>query len=107
MPIYEYQCLACGHIEDFIQKFSDPPETLCPHCGKESLKKNVTAPSFQLSGSGWYATDYKDKPAPAKTENATKDSGKATDEKKSDTTSSEPKTPETKPAPVVEKPKKE
>lgn len=63
MPIYEYQCQTCGYKEDIIQKFSDPPETHCPNCGKDTLHKNVTAPSFQLSGSGWYATDYKDKPA--------------------------------------------
>ncbi len=66
MPIYEYQCTACGYKTDILQKFSDPPETHCPHCNQDALHKNITAPSFHLAGSGWYATDYKDKPAPAK-----------------------------------------
>jgi putative FmdB family regulatory protein len=59
MPIYEYKCLACGHQEDHLQKVSERPLTKCPACGKKKYSKQLTAPGFQLKGSGWYATDFK------------------------------------------------
>ncbi len=59
MPIYDYKCSDCGHQIEVIQKFSDEPETLCIECGKEALKKMVSAPSFRLKGGGWYETDFK------------------------------------------------
>jgi len=59
MPIYEYQCVACEHIEEVIQKVSDDPLVVCPACNKSTLKKNVTAAGFRLSGGGWYETDFK------------------------------------------------
>ena len=59
MPIYEYQCTRCGHGLEAIQKFSDDPLTSCPACNEEALKKKVSAPSFRLSGGGWYETDFK------------------------------------------------
>ncbi len=61
MPIYEYLCTKCGHAFDEIQKFSDPPLQKCPKC-KGKVEKKMSAPSFQLKGTGWYATDFKDKP---------------------------------------------
>lgn len=60
MPIYEYRCSACGFQKDHLQKLSDAPLTSCPECGKESYSKQLTAAGFQLKGSGWYATDFKD-----------------------------------------------
>jgi len=66
MPIYEYRCAACGHQQEFLQKASDAPLTVCTQCGKESFSKMVTAAGFQLKGSGWYATDFKGKSSPAK-----------------------------------------
>ena len=59
MPIYEYSCQECGHSLEAIQKLADAPLTDCPACGKPSLKKQVSAPSFRLSGGGWYETDFK------------------------------------------------
>ena len=59
MPIYEYHCASCGFQKEFLQKMSDPVMTKCPECSKETLKKMVTAAAFQLKGSGWYATDFK------------------------------------------------
>ncbi len=59
MPIYEYQCAACGHRYDHLQRLSDPDPTVCPSCAASSLKRRVSAPSFRLSGSGWYETDFK------------------------------------------------
>jgi putative FmdB family regulatory protein len=57
MPLYEYQCAKCGRKSEFIQSFSDPHETKCPHCGG-ALKKLLSSPAFQFKGSGFYATDY-------------------------------------------------
>ena len=59
MPIYEYQCQECGHELEAIQLLADDPLTECPACAKPGLKKRVSAPSFRLSGGGWYETDFK------------------------------------------------
>lgn len=61
MPIYEYQCNSCHHHVDIMQKVSDSPITRCPECGKETLTKLVSAAGFQLKGTGWYVTDFKNK----------------------------------------------
>jgi putative FmdB family regulatory protein len=65
MPIYAYRCEACGFAKDVLQKMSDPQLTVCPQCGKESFKKQVTAAGFQLKGSGWYVTDFRGGTPPA------------------------------------------
>jgi len=57
MPLYEYECAACGHQFEVIRKFSDPPEEKCPKCGGP-VHKLQSAPAFQFKGSGWYVTDY-------------------------------------------------
>ncbi|MCI2807857.1 FmdB family zinc ribbon protein [Eoetvoesiella caeni] len=59
MPIYAYRCNACGHAQDVLQKMSDPRLTVCPECGKSTYEKQVTAAGFQLKGSGWYVTDFR------------------------------------------------
>ncbi len=59
MPIYAYRCSACGHAKDVLQKLSDPTLSTCPACGAETFSKQVTAAGFQLKGSGWYATDFR------------------------------------------------
>ncbi|WP_311223510.1 MULTISPECIES: FmdB family zinc ribbon protein [unclassified Acidovorax] len=67
MPIYAYKCGSCGHAKDALQKISDAPLTVCPACGAETFSKQLTAAGFQLKGSGWYATDFKNSgAAPAK-----------------------------------------
>lgn len=63
MPIYEYKCSSCGAQKDVMQKLSDTPLTQCPECGKATFSKQLSAAGFQLKGSGYYATDFKDKPA--------------------------------------------
>ena len=57
MPLYEYECSACGHQFEVIRKFSDPPEEKCPKCGG-AVRKLQSAPAFQFKGTGWYVTDY-------------------------------------------------
>ncbi len=59
MPIYEYQCTACGFQKEMLQKISDAPLKTCPECGKETMQKMVTAAAFRLKGGGWYETDFK------------------------------------------------
>lgn len=59
MPIYAYRCAACGHSRDVLQKLSDAPLTVCPACNAEQFAKQITAAGFQLKGSGWYATDFR------------------------------------------------
>lgn len=66
MPIYEYHCPACGNELEIIQKISDSPLTDCPKCGKSSLEKVISSTQFQLKGSGWYVTDFKNSGKPKK-----------------------------------------
>ncbi|MCO5107797.1 MAG: zinc ribbon domain-containing protein [Burkholderiaceae bacterium] len=60
MPIYAYRCDSCGVEKDVLQKLSDAPLTVCPECGAEAFHKRLSAPAFQLKGSGWYVTDFRD-----------------------------------------------
>lgn len=59
MPIYEYQCKACGHHIEVLRKISDKPLRKCPDCGKPRLQRLISPPVFRLKGSGWYETDFK------------------------------------------------
>ena len=59
MPIYEYECKACGNRQEAIQKMSDDPLVECAECSKPDLKKLISATSFRLKGGGWYETDFK------------------------------------------------
>ena len=59
MPIYEYQCRACEHAFETIQRMNEPVLTECPDCGEDQLKKLVSAAAFRLKGDGWYETDFK------------------------------------------------
>ena len=74
MPIYAYKCGSCGHAKDVLQKISDSPLTVCPACGAAAFSKQLTAAGFQLKGSGWYATDFRNgsSPAPAADSEAAK-----------------------------------
>ena len=65
MPIYAYKCGSCGHAKDVLQKMSDAPLTVCPACGAPAFTKQLTAAGFQLKGSSWYATDFRNGSAPA------------------------------------------
>ena len=91
MPIYAYKCDSCGFAKDVLQKISDQPLTQCPSCQAEAFKKQLTAAGFQLKGSGWYATDFKDAGAkpPASGDAKSADSAApATDSAKSTTSES-------------------
>jgi len=75
MPLYEYECSACGHQYEVIRKFSDPPEQNCPKCGG-AVHKLQSAPAFQFKGTGWYVTDYA-KSGQSEGKSESKDGGKA------------------------------
>ncbi len=60
MPIYAYRCASCGHAKDVLQKLSEDALTVCPACGAATFSKQLTAAGFQLKGSGWYVTDFRD-----------------------------------------------
>ena len=93
MPIYAYRCSSCGLKKDVMQKMSADPLTTCPECKAEAFVKQLTAPGFQLKGSGWYATDFKGGAKPQ-----TKEAGSPTSDAKTDSGST-PKTDAT-PAPA-------
>ena len=90
MPIYEYRCSSCGFQKEYLRKLSDPVLTVCPECGKQTFCKMLSAAGFQLKGSGWYATDFRNsgaKPAAkpdATTASGAKDKGDAKPDAKSD-----------------------
>ena len=94
MPIYEYRCTACGFQNDYLQKISEPPLTDCPECGKSTFAKQVTAAGFQLKGTGWYATDFKNKGAAPKSAAGSKDESKEAEPKStSDASGAKPDAP--------------
>ena len=64
MPLYEYLCSQCEHQDDVLGKSSVEPLLNCPACNNKTFQKQVSAPHFKLKGSGWYETDFKNKPKP-------------------------------------------
>lgn len=75
MAIYEYRCDSCGHQKEFLQRMSDAPVAECPECGKRTFNRLLNAAGFQLKGTGWYATDFKNtgaKPAAKQDKSETK-----------------------------------
>lgn len=88
MPLYEYQCTACGKLTEKRQKFSDPEITDCPHCGGR-LERTITAPAVQFKGGGWYADGYGSK-KPAAAPSSEGGSSGSGDSAKSDGGSSRP-----------------
>jgi putative FmdB family regulatory protein len=106
VPLYEYECEACGQRFEKIQKFSDEPLAVCAKCGKGPIKKLFSSPAIQFKGSGWYITDYANKgkgdaaaagkpgsgstaDTPAKTDTTTTSDSTKSDATKSESTKSE------------------
>jgi putative FmdB family regulatory protein len=85
MPIYEYRCSSCGFQKEYLQKINDPLLSVCPECNKSTFSKMLSAAGFQLKGSGWYATDFKNsgsKPAAKPSVETAKESGAGKSESK-------------------------
>lgn len=91
MPIYEYQCSACEHELEALQKMSDDALIYCPECHAETLKKKISAAAFQLKGSGWYETDFKNSGAKPDGKEAAKESSSKPSSKPSSKSSSKDK----------------
>ena len=84
MPIYEYRCAECGFQKEFLRRLSDAPLADCPKCGKRAFNKMVSAAGFQLKGTGWYATDFRNSGAkPAAKQDKPADSPKPAEGSKS------------------------
>ena len=83
MPIYAFECTACGHSFDRLQRLSDADPSACPECTAEAIRRQLTAPQFRLAGGGWYETDFK-KDGDRK-RNLSGDSGKPAAEGKTET----------------------
>ena len=88
MPLYEYHCKKCHSLTERIQKFSDPPLTVCPHCGGE-LEQLISAPAVRFKGSGWYVTDYAKKSSKGNSPSGNGSSSSSGAEGKSETAKSE------------------
>ncbi len=88
MPLYEYQCKKCHSLTERIQKFSDPPLAICPHCGGE-LEQLISAAAVRFKGSGWYVTDYAKKSSTGRSANGNGSSSSSSAESKSETSKTE------------------
>ena len=97
MPLYEYQCEACGQRFEVIQKFSDPPAETCRACGEGPVQRLISSPAIQFKGTGWYITDYSQKgkssgsdsaPSSSKSESKSSDSSGSTSDSGSSSSSS-------------------
>jgi putative FmdB family regulatory protein len=89
MPLYEYECGACGHRFEIIQKFSDGPPDACPKCGKGPLQRQQSSPAFQFKGTGWYVTDYAAKGKGSEKGSGEKSSGESKSDSKTDSAGSD------------------
>ena len=61
MPLYEYECEACGRRFEAIRKFSESTLDVCTLCGKGPVRRLMSSPAIQFKGTGWYITDYSSK----------------------------------------------
>lgn len=117
MPFYEYQCSACGHHHEELQKITDRRLRKCPDCGRNTLRRLVSAPVFRLKGGGWYETDFKadhdnkrnlardqepaaETPKEAKPDATAKDAAPKADETAAALPAAKPKETPAKPAPA-------
>jgi putative FmdB family regulatory protein len=106
MPIYEYRCGECGFQKEFLQRMNDAPLSDCPECGKAALIKLLSAAGFQLKGTGWYVTDFRDNKSKstAKPDKADKTGKPAEAAKPAEGSTREPAKTETSAAPPPAKP---
>ena len=92
MPLYEYECEACGKRFEKIQKFSDPHVDVCPNCGKGPVRKLPSSPAIQFKGSGFYITDYAKKSSPESGTTASQSKNTSSDSGSTSSSSSESST---------------
>jgi putative FmdB family regulatory protein len=95
MPLYEYECEACGHRFELIQKFSDPPAEACTSCSGGPVRKLLSSPAFQFKGSGWYITDYARKGSSPGSDGESKPAGESAEKPAADSSKSTTSAPST------------
>jgi len=95
MPLYEYECEACGHRFELIQKFSDPPAETCTSCSGGPVRKLLSSPAFQFKGSGWYITDYARKGSSPGSDGESKPAGESAEKPAADSSKSTTSAPST------------
>ena len=109
MPLYEYECEACGKRFEKIMKFSDPPLEVCQHCGKGPIRKLFSSPAIQFKGSGFYITDYKksggggDSGKSSSSSDSSSSESKSSESKSTDSKSSDSKSSDTSSTPPAKK----
>ena len=96
MPLYEYECEACGRRFETIQKYADPPIDVCKHCGKGPVRKLLSSPAIQFKGTGWYITDYKKSGGGGDSSKSSSGEGSSSESTSSESKSSESKSTESK-----------
>jgi putative FmdB family regulatory protein len=92
MPLYEYECDACGKRFEMIRKFSDPPLEECTKCGKSPVRRLQSSPAIQFKGTGWYITDYSQKGKGGGESSASSKNETKTDAGSTDTTATKSET---------------
>lgn len=97
MPFYEYECSSCKHHVEVLQKISDTPLRKCPDCGRQTLKRLISAPVFRLKGGGWYETDFKSDKEQKRNIAGREDSGESKVEEAKAASNSDAAKPESKP----------
>jgi putative FmdB family regulatory protein len=106
MPLYEYECEACGRRFEKIQKYSDPPIDVCQHCGKGPVRKLLSSPAIQFKGTGWYITDYKKSGGGGESSKSSSSGGSessSSDSKATESKSTESKSGDSSAAPAAKK----
>jgi len=98
MPIYAFECDACGHSFDRLQKLSDADPTDCPQCAQPQIRRQLTAPQFRLAGGGWYETDFKKDGDKKRNLAGEGSSGSSSESKPAESKPAESKPAESKPA---------
>jgi putative FmdB family regulatory protein len=86
MPLYEYKCSRCKKTFEFLEKITSDPKTICPECGTQTLKRQISPAGFKLKGTGWYVTDFKNQKKPKDDVKKTSDKEKLTDKPATATT---------------------
>ena len=62
MPTYEYLCSVCGQVEEVRHSIKEDPYMACPICGCIMKRKIYGGGFIKFNGTGFYETDYKNKP---------------------------------------------
>src|SRR6478752_10020454 len=74
MPLYDYDCAACGRRFELVHGVHAEPPTVCPLCGSGPIRKAISAPAVHYKGSGWAKKERRATATPSSSK-STADSG--------------------------------